>query len=78
VFITEQEDPDSKVSVKINLDTGHKFIVTFVDEYTGYMWVYFMKNMRYVLMNIKQWMIDTHGKEDSDLNFRHGAGETNE
>jgi hypothetical protein len=40
----EQEDPDSKVSVKNHLDTGNKFILSFVDEYAGYMWIYRMKN----------------------------------
>jgi hypothetical protein len=40
----EQEDPDNKVSVRIRLDTGNKFIVSFVDEHTGYMWIYRMKN----------------------------------
>ncbi len=40
----EQEDPDSKVSEKIHLDTGNKLIVSFVDERTGYMWIYRMKD----------------------------------
>jgi hypothetical protein len=30
IRIKEQEDPDSKVSVKIHLDTHSKFIVSFV------------------------------------------------
>jgi hypothetical protein len=72
----EQEDPDSKVSVKIHLDTGNKFIVSFVDEYTGYMWIYRMKNKDEMPKVIKKWMIDAYGKEDH--NFRHGAGEIEE
>jgi hypothetical protein len=70
----EQEDPDSKVSVKISLDTDHKFIVTFVDEYIGYMWVYCMKNKDEMPKVIKQWMIHAYGMEGH--NFRHGAGKS--
>jgi hypothetical protein len=44
----EQEDPDSKLSATIHLDTGNKFIISFVDEHTRYMWIYRMKNGIYV------------------------------
>jgi hypothetical protein len=53
----EQEDPDSKVSVKIHLDTGNKFIVSFVDEHTGYMWIYRMKTKDEMPKVIRKWMI---------------------
>jgi hypothetical protein len=62
--------------VKIHLDTGHSFIVTFVDEYTGYIWVYQMKNKDEIQIVIKKWMTDVYGKEDHY--FRHGAGEIDE
>jgi hypothetical protein len=72
----EQEDPDSKVSVKIHLDTGNKFIVSFVDEHTGYMWIYRMKTKDEMPKVIRKWMIDAYGEQDH--NFRHGAGEIEE
>jgi hypothetical protein len=62
--------------VKTHLDTGHKFIVSFVDEYNGYMWVYHMKSKDEMPRDIKKWMVDAHGKEDH--NSRHGAGEIDE
>jgi hypothetical protein len=65
-------DPDSKVSVNIHLDTGNKFIVSFVDEHTGHMWIYLTKNKDEMPRVIKKWMIDAYGKEDH--NFRYGAG----
>jgi hypothetical protein len=51
----EQEDPDSKVSVKIHLNTGNKSIVSFVDEHTGYTWIYSMKNEDEMPKVIKKW-----------------------
>ena len=72
----EQEDPDSKVSVKIHLDTGNKFIVSFVDEHTGYMWIYRMETKDEMPKVIRKWMIDAYGEQDH--NFRHGAGEIEE
>jgi hypothetical protein len=68
----EQEDPDSQVSVKIHLDTCNNFIVSFVDEQTGYMWIYRMKNKDEMPKVIKKWMIDAYEKEHH--NFRHGVG----
>jgi hypothetical protein len=62
--------------VKIHLDTGNKFIVSFVDEHTGYMWIYLMKNKDEMQKVIKKWMIDAYGKEGH--NFRHGAGKIEE
>jgi hypothetical protein len=53
----EQEDPDSKVSATIHLDAGKNFLVSFVDEHTGYMWIYSMKNKDEMFKVIKKWMI---------------------
>jgi hypothetical protein len=72
----EQEDPNSKAPVKIHLDAGKKFIVSFVDEHTEHMWIYRMKNQDEMPKVIKKWMIDAYGKEDHI--FRHGAGEIEE
>jgi hypothetical protein len=72
----EQENPDSKVPVKIHLDRGKGFIESFVDEHTGYMWIYRMKTKDEMPKVIKQWMIDAYGKEDH--NFSHGTGEIEE
>ncbi len=62
--------------MKIHLDTGNKFIVSFVDEHIGYMRIYRMKNKDEMPKVITKWMIDAYGKEDH--NFRHRAGEIEE
>ncbi len=62
--------------MKIHFDTGNEFIVSFVDEYTGHMWIYSMKTKDEMPKVIKKWMIDAYGKEDH--NFRHRAGEIEE
>jgi hypothetical protein len=36
----EQEDPHSKVSLKIHLDLGNNFRVSIDGEHTGYIWIY--------------------------------------
>jgi hypothetical protein len=51
-------------------------MVSFVDEHTGYMWIYRMKTKDEMPKVIKKWMIDAYEKEDH--NFRHGAGEIEE
>jgi hypothetical protein len=62
--------------VKIHLDTGNKFLVSLVDEHTGHMWIYRMKNKDEMPKIIKNWMIDAYGKEAHS--FRHRAGEIEE